>query len=575
MMWLSKKNITSAAIFILLFIFRAQGQENETLAMNAGDAIADGVYYDAVKANILGDSKLADSLFMVFAKAKPDVAATYYELSKLSIKQSKEEEAVNYIEKAIKLDPGNKWYKMQYAEILAASNEFEQAADLYHEIADKEENNVDYLFKAASYYKLAGKFKEALTLLDKLMLQDAGDEDILIQKQQIYLKMNDLDKAAGVIKQLINQNPKEPKYYAWLADMYDNNKQTAKAEEVLNKAEQLFPDEASIQLSLAEHYKKLNDTVRSNEYVKKAITNKDLDPETQIQLLVPYLQDISNDSVRRIEGMELARKLYEEHTKDAMVIAVYGDALSMNDQHDSAVIEFKQSLAIDPSRFAVWEKLFETYSDRKDADSLVKYTEKAMRLFPNQALVYFYNGIAQMNLKNYQAAIKSLNRAIDTDPDDDHQNLANMYGALGDIYNTTKQFPLSDSCFTKAIALSPNDPFVLNNYSYFLSVRGEKLDEAEKMSQRSLELRPEASFFDTYGWILFKKGQYEKAKEYIQKAIDSNPVNADGTLFEHMGDVLYKMNDIDNAVEDWKKAKEKGVNDPQLDKKIRERKLYE
>ncbi len=575
MIWHKGKSFTCTAILALLCILRASGQENDPHFVNAAEANADGIYYDAVKANILGDSKEADSLFRVFLKMKPDVAATYYELSKISIKQNKEEEATEFIKKAIKLDDGNKWYKMQYAEILASRNSYEEAAGIYKEIAEQESYNADYLFKAASYYKLAGKYKDALALLDKLMLQEGQDEDILIQKQQIYLKMNDLDNAAKVINELINQNPKEPKYYAWLAEMYDNNKEPKKAEEILKKAEVIFPDEASIELGLAEHYKKENDTVKFTEFVKKAITNKDLDPETQIQLMVPYLQDIANDSTRRKEGIELARRLYSQHKNDPVVIAVYGESLAMTGIHDSAVIQYKRSLAIDPSRFVVWEKLFEISLEKNDADSLIKYTEKAMRVFPNQALVYYYNGIGQMNLKNYPAAIKQLNRAIDTQPEDDHAPLAKMYSTLADIYNTTKQFPFSDSCFDKSIKLEPNDPFVLNNYSYYLSLRGEKLDVAERMSNRSLQILPEASFFDTYGWILYKEGKYEKAKEYIQKAIDMNPTNADGTLYEHMGDVYYKMNETDKAVEYWKTAKTKGLNDPRIDKKIQEKKLYE
>jgi len=103
-----------------------------------------------------------------------------------------------------------------------------------------------------------------------------------------------------------------------------------------------------------------------------------------------------------------------------------------------------------------------------------------------------------------------------------------------------------------------------------------KLEEAEKMSKRSLELRPdEPSYLDTYGWILFKMGKYEKAKEYIERAVTANKGNGDGTLYEHLGDVYYKLNDTDKAYENWKRSKEKGNDSPVLDKKIKDRKLYE
>jgi len=85
----------------------------------------------------------------------------------------------------------------------------------------------------------------------------------------------------------------------------------------------------------------------------------------------------------------------------------------------------------------------------------------------------------------------------------------------------------------------------------------------------------EATFLDTYGWILYKEAKYDKAKEYIQKAVDANPADADGTLFEHLGDVYYKLDDKDKAVQYWQKAKDKGIDNPLIDKKILEKKLYE
>jgi Tfp pilus assembly protein PilF len=103
-----------------------------------------------------------------------------------------------------------------------------------------------------------------------------------------------------------------------------------------------------------------------------------------------------------------------------------------------------------------------------------------------------------------------------------------------------------------------------------------RLEEAEKMSKRSLELRPdEGTFLDTYGWILYRMGKFEKAKEYIEKAISLAKGEADGTLYEHLGDVYYKLNNVDKAVENWKKAQGKETDNPELDKKIKDKKLYE
>ncbi len=570
-----------AVIFSIAFLWacKAYGQDTPAVPNVTADKetyAANELYFGAVKAHMQDDDKESDSLMLEFVKLKPDVAAAYYELARYRIKQNNIAEAVTYIKKAIKLDDSNKWYKDQYANILAKDNKFEEAADIYKELANTEEYNEEYLQKAALLYQRSGKYKEALALLDKLLLKTGDDEDILIQKQQIYLKLNDLGSAAAIIEQLIAQSPKEAKYYILLAELYDNNNETAKAEALFKKAQKSFPDDPSLQVGLAEHYRKLNDTARYNEYTIKTILNKDLDAETQLGLLAPYLQNMQNDTTRRKTSLDLITQIVAQHTNDANVLAVYGDVLTFNDQRDKALIQYKKSIALDPSRFVVWQQLLYSYTARKDADSLIYYSDKALRLFPNQALVHYLNGIGKANAKNYTGAINAMNRAVDLQPDDNTQLLAEMYSSLGDAYNSAKKFDLSDKSFDKALSLDPNNASLLNNYSYYLSERGARLDDAEKMSKHSLELRPdEATFLDTYGWILYKEAKYDKAKEYIQKAVDANPADADGTLFEHLGDVYYKLDDKDKAVQYWQKAKDKGIDNPLIDKKILEKKLYE
>ena len=129
---------------------------------------------------------------------------------------------------------------------------------------------------------------------------------------------------------------------------------------------------------------------------------------------------------------------------------------------------------------------------------------------------------------------------------------------------------------TAALRLNPRDATALNNYAYYLSLRNARLNDAAKMSKESLKIRPnEGTFLDTYGWILYQQGNYREALEYIRKAVDANPNEADPTLWEHLGAVQYKMGDKDAAIVSWKKAKERGSENVHIDKMIAERKLYE
>ncbi len=549
--------------------------DNPVTNSNSASLKANDLFFDGEKAKMHNDSKRAKELFEQFVALVPESAAGYYQLALICDDEKKIEKAEENIKKALALVKDNKWYSEEYASILARQGKYLEAAKITGEIADKESSDANYAMLASKYYEQAQKFPEAIAYIDKALVRGGPDEDIMMQKVQVYLHTADVEKAAGVIRELIAMDPKSGKYYKLLGELYDNNKMPAKGLEVLQSAEKILPGDASIEFGLYEHYLGVKDSANVKKYVRKSILNKELDIETQIMLFSTYLQSLS-DSIQVKDGMPLLNELLKQHPTDATLTYIYGDFLVSSQQMDQAIIQYKKALAIKPSNFDVWDRLLSVYSDKKYADSLVKWSEKSIRLFPNQFKTHYYNAVGHYNKKEYAAAIKALNRSLDFIPETNMKDQADIYSFLGEIYNSNKQFSESDKAFDKALIGQPNNASVLNNYSYFLSERGIRLDDAAEMSQKSLTIRPnEATFMDTYGWIMYKKGEYAEAKEYIEKAVNAREKNADATLYEHLGDVYFKLNDKANAVKYWKIAKEKGSENPQLNKMISEEKLYE
>ncbi len=542
------------------------------------NAIADEVFFNAVKAKARGDDKSAQALFEEYVTKRPDVSAGYYELSKIHYKNKNISKAEDYIKKAITLDSGNKWYREQYASILADKGSFKDAADIMASLAKSEPQDPAYLLGAAEYYERAKMYNEAISCLDKAM-NNGPDEDILVRKMQVYLSLNDVDKAAASVEELIKLDPRNGKYYKLLGEIYDNNKLPAKAWEVYERARKLLPEDPSVELGVAEHYLRTGDSAAYITAVRKMITNSALDAEIQLSLLRSYITSLPNDSTSRDQGMPIIRQLVEQHPSDADVLGYFGVFLESAGKHDSAAATYKRSLSLKPANFTIWGKLLGVYTERQYADSLIKYSERCIRLFPNMGVVHYYNGIGHINKKEYTPAIKAINRAIDlqsSETDADKEAVAQMLTTLADVYHNNKQDDLSDKTFDRALLLTPNDATLLNNYAYYLSERGKRLDDAEKMSRKSLAIRPgEGTYLDTYGWVMYKKGDYNAAREYVQKAIDVAGSSADATLYEHLGDIYYHLNDKDKAIDNWKISKQKGGDAATLDKKISEGKLYE
>ncbi len=540
------------------------------------NATSDRIFADAVKENMLGNAKEAEALFNKFVTVKPDVAAGYYELARLNAKENNTVKSEQNIRKAISLDSTNKWYKELFGNLLATTNRYAEAAEVFSQLANNNKPNEDYLLKASLLYQRAKMFEKSIAVLEQLVDQRGADEDVLMQINQLYLKQNKIEDAAKTLRRLVEANPKEGRYYALLAEMYLNNKNENKAKEIYDEAEKKFPEDISVQLGYAAYYKSKNDSVKYTEYINKAIGNRTIDEQTQVTLLVSYLQDMGKDSAAISNALVLTETLVKQKPENGAIQGVYGDLLSMNGRPKEAIEAYKKSLKKDSTNLNIWQQFLFNLTDKPNADSLIYYSENALTLFPSAAILYYLNGIGYVNKGNYSKGIKAITTAIDYQPEDNKGLLSEMHASLGDAYNSNKEFTLSDKAFEEALKLAPENATVLNNYAYYLSVRNVRLDDAEKYSAKSLQLRPgEATFLDTYGWIFYQQGKYEKARELIQQAIDKNGKNADATLYEHLGDVYFKLNDVEKAVQNWMKAKEKDPGNEQLERKIKTKKLYE
>ncbi|MBK5283889.1 MAG: tetratricopeptide repeat protein [Bacteroidia bacterium] len=211
----------------------------------------------------------------------------------------------------------------------------------------------------------------------------------------------------------------------------------------------------------------------------------------------------------------------------------------------------------------------------RDWDGLIADSEDALNKFPNQPLPYLFSGEAKIQKKKYSDGIASLNAGLKLVVDDKKME-ASFYSTLGDAYHQMKEHAKSDENYDKALEIDSKNATVLNNYGYYLSLRGERLAKADSMSKLSNVIVPDnASYEDTYAWILFKEKKYEDAKMWLEKAL-SHGGDKNATILEHMGDVIFRLGKTGEALDYWIKAKAAGADVTDLlDKKIADKKYYE
>jgi tetratricopeptide (TPR) repeat protein len=228
---------------------------------------------------------------------------------------------------------------------------------------------------------------------------------------------------------------------------------------------------------------------------------------------------------------------------------------------------------LDPNASNVWNQLLTCDEALADYASMVKHCAMAIELYPYEVNYYYYGAFASYRIQDYSQTIKFALEGIDlTIPGDEIR--INMYSLAGDAAHYAKNYALCDSIYMQAIDEYPESALALNNYAYFLSLRNEKLDLAASYSKKSLELEPKnPSYLDTYAWIMYKQKNYSEAQKYILQTLEFTPESAE--VLEHAGDIYYKLGKTDEAVNFWMKAKNNGSKNEFIDKKIKDKKLYE
>ena len=528
---------------------------------------------DAKKEALIGNVKGALEMFRRYVSRYPLDPVGCFELARLEASQKNIDEAIRLAREATKLDPENPWYSLFLAELYQSTTHPQDAIAIYEKVAAKYPANLDYLYQLAALYLQIEKYPDAIKIYDQIEEKAGVSEEITIQKEKIYLHLNDLKGAGRELQKLITAYPDESRYHSILAEFYMSNNMPDKALEVYKKIAVIDPDNAYIHMSMADYYRKTGNKDKAFEELKLGFGNPNLDVDTKVSILLSFytVNQIYNDL--KDQAFTLSKILIETHPKDPKVFSIYGDLLLQDKKFPEARETFIRALTLDSTRYVIWEQVLRLDLQQGDFEHLVSCGHRAMELFPEQPLPFLFTGLATLQLKQNEEALKIFSTGLKLVVNND-ELLAQFYMYQGDALHALKKENEAFDAFENSLKLNYDNAYVLNNYAYYLSLKGAELDKAAKMAKKAVSLDPEsASFQDTYGWVLFMQGKYDEASEWILKAVN-NKEGASAEVLEHYGDVLYKLNDPLLALEYWQKAKQKGKASDLLEKKIADKKYY-
>jgi len=512
-------------------------------------------------------------LFNECKKIDPSSIPLKYELAKTYKMLGQYQLAIQNAKACAYANPKNEWYQLLLIDCFVSAKQYNESVKLREQLVKNFPQKTEFKEDLAIEYSVIGEFEKSYKIYNELETAYGINEQITLNKVKLLKNQRRIKEVENELLKLSESNKNEPRFYAYLAEFYLEQNKLVLAKNMYDKILSIDPNNPSINLALHDFYNSQGKLEEAYSCLLKAFNNPDLESEYKIDAIRYYyfMAEKKPESFYYTRGIELCDVLIKIHPKDAKGNAVYADFLMLGGKTKDAAKYYYYAAINENLDFTIWKQLLFSDNDLRQYDSLEHHSIKAIELFPSQAIPYFFNGIANIQLKNYKKATLALKDGIEFVVDNNSLKI-DFYANLGDAYNYCKDYEKSDWAFDEVLKIDPDNTYALNNYAYYLSLRKENLEKAEKLAKKTNELSPNnRNYMDTYAWVLFQQKKYIDAEYLLETATKMGPPKAD--ILEHYGDVLFKLNKVDAAVDQWNKAKQAGGNSDELLLKIKTKKL--
>lgn len=265
------------------------------------------------------------------------------------------------------------------------------------------------------------------------------------------------------------------------------------------------------------------------------------------------------------EGAEETALLFGRialHLQPGMSLArlMVADVLDGRERAGAALADY-QALAADPALGWVARlRAADALARMERTDEAIAQLQTLTAERPDRVEAVIRLADLHRSKKNWQEAADTYTRALDRIGEPEQRHWA-LYYARALAWDGLKRWPETETDLKKAMALQPEEPYLLNYLGYSWIDRGVNLDEAKAMVARAVELRPKDGYImDSLGWALYRLGDYEGAVARLEKAVELKPV--DPTINDHLGDAYWRVGRRIEARFQWQRALRTAEDEP-------------
>jgi len=448
-----------------------------------------------------------------------DVLGRYQLLyAQVSIANGEAQQALLHLRQILKADPKDIRVRLMLVRVHIVLREWMNAYALLDE-GLKLEDDLRLSSALAQLYLQQNKVKEADKILAEIQRKHQDNEAVVVQRSQLAENQGDLLKAEALLKMYMDTHEGAAiESSVMLAELYVRQNQLDDAVLVYQQVIRMTGGVIGVQLSLGKVYYQLGKYQEAILSFEKAFEQL---PE------LGAAHELTNQHATvlfylgaSMEAAHLWRQATPHYQRLEPKHTFYVDAqLRLANievtQHQYAAAE-KRLLVLrkdHTDRLDVYEMLSGLRVQQKAYKKLLDESEQALDL-GFSSILWFNRAVAFEALQKYEAL---------------------------------------DTVLESLLTQKPQHAEALNFYGYSLADRGVRLEDAEKMIEKALQIKPNDGYYlDSLAWVYFKKKRYTKAIEIQLVAVGM--VGEDAVMQEHLGDMYWLSGQQEQARVHWQQA---------------------
>lgn len=462
--------------------------------------------------------------------------------------------------------------RMKLADFYARANRDGEAVQVLEGILKDESDYAAARYRLGEIYLAQKEIAKTSEQVERLLAVNSQDAEALLLRARMKMQDNKAEEAVKDLEEILKKQPSQKNALYYMADARLALGQVEEARAFIGDLEKYHPAYPfskllQIQASFVagEPDKALRQANELLQTIKNVRPDADVTPQDLAQLRVRAM--IARGSAHLDTGkLPEARADFQEaqrlspNSANAYVNLARVATAARNPAEARQFLE--KALSLDGKNFDALSGLVNILKQQNQFGEARAQIEKRMADANQQSnlpALHYLNADVFLAEKNPVAAEAALQKAMELAPDylpaysafaallvernqtdravEQYQKIlekkpsAPVYALLGMLEDARGNFDESEKHYRKALELTPEMPIAANNLAWNIAAHNRgNLDEALRLSQASVARNAGvAGFYDTLGWVFYKKNLHRQAVEQFKKAVALDAADAKKT----------------------------------------------